>query len=76
MPSCPSMVRSASCSRFATAMRTTAFGRSTTGRFDSVCGEIGESTMTRTDGSTIGPPAESEYAVEPVGVATMRPSAR
>src|SRR6185369_15648526 len=32
MPSCPSMVRSASCSRLAIAMRTTAFGRTTTGR--------------------------------------------
>jgi hypothetical protein len=37
------------------------------GRFDSVCGEIGDSTMTRTDGSTIGPPAESEYAVDRSG---------
>ena len=29
-----------------------------------------------TEGLMIGPPAESEYAVEPVGVETMRPSPR
>ena len=28
------------------------------------------------DGSIIGPPADIEYAVEPVGVAAIRPSAR
>ena len=31
--------------------------------------------MTPTAGLTIGPPADSEYAVEPVGVATISPSA-
>ena len=31
--------------------------------------------MLSTQGSITGPPAESEYAVEPVGVETMAPSA-
>jgi hypothetical protein len=31
--------------------------------------------MHSTFGLTIGPPAESEYAVEPVGVETIKPSA-
>ena len=57
-------------------MRTEASAGSTTGRCESVCGEIGDTSSMRTEGSTIGPPAESEYAVEPVGVATMSPSAR
>jgi hypothetical protein len=37
---------------------------------------MGVTTIAGTDGWTIGPPADSEYAVDPVGVATMRPSAR
>ncbi len=38
-------------------------------------GQIGVARSASTVGRTIGPPAESEYAVEPVGVATMSPSA-
>ena len=38
-------------------------------------GEIGVSTMHRRSGEAIGPPAENEYAVVPVGVATISPSA-
>src|SRR5947207_9459168 len=49
---------------------------STMGRFVSVCEQIGVSTMASTLGNTIGPPADSEYAVDPVGVEMMRPSAR
>ena len=45
------------------------------GRTTSVCGQIGVATMQSTVGTTIGPPAESEYAVEPVGVERMIPSA-
>jgi len=41
----------------------------------SMCGEMGVSSTQRWAGDTIGPPAENEYAVEPVGVATMTPSA-
>src|SRR5437763_16890376 len=44
-------------------------------RFVRTCGQIGVITRTPDSGSRIGPPAESEYAVEPVGVATIKPSA-
>ena len=36
---------------------------------------IGVTTMQGTDGETMGPPALNEYAVEPVGVAEITPSA-
>src|SRR5437764_15167945 len=44
-------------------------------RFVRTCGQIGVITKTPDSGSRIGPPADSEYAVEPVGVATIKPSA-
>lgn len=37
-------------------------------------GQIGVRTRLCTEGWTIGPPAESEYAVDPVGVAMIKPS--
>ena len=40
-----------------------------------MCGETGVSSRHRSRGDTIGPRAENEYAVEPVGVATITPSA-
>lgn len=46
----------------------------TRGRNERLRGQIGVSTSALRDGWTMGPPAESEYAVEPVGVDTMRPS--
>ena len=46
------------------------------GRLESVCGQIGTSTNPGTLGCRIGPFEDSAYAVEPVGVATMRPSER
>ena len=46
----------------------------TRGRKDKLRGQIGVRTMALRDGCTMGPPAESEYAVDPVGVDTMRPS--
>jgi hypothetical protein len=46
-----------------------------TGRLVKVCGQTGVMQMASTVGNTIGPPADNEYAVEPVGVATMSPSA-
>ena len=46
------------------------------GRFDNVCGEIGTSDIAGKPGCRIGPPLESAYAVEPVGVAIIKPSAR
>src|SRR5207245_6157806 len=44
-------------------------------RFVRTCGQIGVITKTPDSGSRIGPPADNEYAVEPVGVATIKPSA-
>ena len=46
----------------------------TRGRKDKLRGQIGVRTIALNEGCTIGPPADSEYAVEPVGVETMRPS--
>ncbi len=40
-----------------------------------MCGDTGVSSRHRWRGDTIGPRAENEYAVEPVGVATITPSA-
>lgn len=37
-------------------------------------GHTGVITNACTEGCTIGPPDDKEYAVEPVGVETMRPS--
>lgn len=37
-------------------------------------GQIGVSKSDCTEGCTIDPPAESEYAVDPVGEATISPS--
>ena len=48
----------------------------TIGRLVSVCGAIGVSTIASTFGCTIGPPAARLYAVDPVGVAMISPSAR
>jgi hypothetical protein len=48
----------------------------TIGRTLRLCGEIGVTTMFPDPGKTIGPPQLSEYAVEPVGVATISPSAQ
>lgn len=46
----------------------------TRGRNDKLRGHIGVSTRALKEGCTIGPPADNEYAVEPVGVDTIRPS--
>ena len=48
----------------------------TIGRMVSRWGQIGVTTMAFTLAITMGPLAASEYAVEPVGVETMTPSAR
>jgi hypothetical protein len=57
-------------------MATSVASGSTMGRLVSVCGAIGTSTQPGIDGCRMGPPADSEYAVAPVGEATIRPSAR
>src|SRR5690554_6380241 len=48
---------------------------STMGRFDSEKAHIGARTKASRSGARMGPPAAAAYAVEPVGVATMTPSA-
>jgi hypothetical protein len=40
-----------------------------------VCGHIGERRIAGMEGWTRLPPADNEYAVDPVGVDRMRPSA-
>jgi hypothetical protein len=47
----------------------------TSGRNESVCGQIGTNKTPDTPGCTIDPPAASEYAVDPVGVLIKIPSA-
>ena len=47
----------------------------TIGRMKQECGHIGVSIIPFTLGFTIGPPADKEYAVEPVGVDIINPSA-
>ena len=47
-----------------------------TERFPNVCGQIGVITNALTRGPIIGPPAERLYAVDPVGVETINPSAQ
>ena len=53
----------------------TSSGASTIDRSNSMCGDTGVITIAAMPGSTIGPRAENEYAVDPVGVATITPSA-
>src|SRR5678816_4299656 len=60
--------------RSATSSSTTLVAAMTIGRSERVCGQIGTSTSAARLGCTIGPPQESAYAVEPVDVATMKPS--
>ena len=54
---------------------TTPLSERITGRLTSVCGAMGVSTKSSLKGSTIGPPADRLYPVDPVGVAQMIPSA-
>ena len=48
---------------------------STTGRKESVCGQMGVMRIAGTFGCTMDPPALTEYAVDPVAVASITPSA-
>src|SRR5258705_3758515 len=54
---------------------TTAVAGKTSGRTARVCGQMALTTIASTVGTTIGRPADIEYAVDPVGVLTMMPSA-
>src|SRR5947209_8315093 len=58
-----------------TTIRTVLDDGMTTAREVRLCGEIGLIVRTSLRGTTIGPPLASEYAVDPVGVVTMIPSA-
>jgi hypothetical protein len=60
---------------YGTQMRSSMLSGSSMGRNDSVCGQIGVMRSAGISGCTRLPPAESEYAVLPVGVATHSPSA-
>ena len=53
-----------------------ALSGSTIGLLVSACGAMGVNTTALTTGCTMGPPAERLYAVDPVAVATISPSAR
>lgn len=46
----------------------------TNGRNERLRGQMGVRTIALSEGCTIGPPADNEYAVEPVGVDTIKPS--
>lgn len=46
----------------------------TRGLNDRLRGQMGVSTSALREGCTMGPPADNEYAVDPVGVETIRPS--
>ena len=74
MPFCPSSVRYTSVS-FMRMISMFSSSGTTSGRCVSVCGQIGAMITPRIVGYMIGPFAASAYAVEPVGVATMTPSA-
>ena len=50
-------------------------GANTIERSNTMCGDTGVRRRHGTLGLTMGPRAENEYAVEPVGVATIAPSA-
>ena len=75
VPTCPSMVTISSSGPSTARTRTSASGGSSRGRMASVWAEMGAMRIDSNVGTTTGPPTESEYAVLPVGVATMIPSA-
>lgn len=46
----------------------------TNGRKERLRGQMGVRTSALNEGCTMGPPADREYAVDPVGVETIIPS--
>ena len=56
-------------------MRRSFFGMRTIGLLEIVCGQMGVRTRALSSGARMGPPAAKEYAVEPLGVAMIMPSA-
>ena len=72
---CPSTEITAGCAS-SVRMVMVCDGEATTGLCCNEWAQMGVSSRHSTSGHTIGPPAESEYPVEPVGVATSSPSPR
>src|ERR1700677_1534211 len=64
---CPSAATIVSIPLLNSSTRTAESRLTITGRLDSAWAQIGVMTNTSAPGLMIGPPAESEYAVEPVG---------
>ena len=60
----------------ATTISTEFLSEKTTGFANIECGQIGVIKMQSISGEIIGPPADSEYAVEPVAVDKIKPSAQ
>ena len=58
-----------------TSIRNTVLSGNNICRNESVCGQIGVIKRLGVSGCTIDPPADIEYAVDPVGVAMISPSA-
>ena len=58
-----------------TSTATSVASERTIGRLESVCGAMGTKTQPGIAGCSMGPPADSEYAVDPVGEAMINPSA-
>ena|SRR2546428_7052093 len=54
----------------------TLLSETTIGRTLKLCGQMGVITKFPEPGKTMGPPQLNEYAVDPVGVATIKPSAQ
>src|SRR5689334_25391955 len=75
-PTCPSSVNATSSLSVFNNNSISASSGTTIGRFESVNGQIGVITTAFIDGKITGPPADRLYAVDPVGVETIRPSAR
>ncbi len=75
-PTWPSRVNATSSWSVFSINSISALSGTTIGRLESVNGQMGVTTTAFIDGKITGPPAERLYAVEPVGVETMRPSAR
>ena len=74
--SCPSTVRQIPFMRlFSTVISRLLSGLKTIGRLEREKEFNGVRTKASTSGETIGPQAAAEYAVEPVGVASISPSA-
>src|SRR4029079_2547765 len=75
-PTCPSSVNVTSSLSVFSNNSISASSGTTIGRFESVNGQIGVMTTAFIEGKITGPPAQRLYAVDPVGVETIRPSAR